>query len=147
MSLIGKMQLRFLETCHEQQKLVVRKTKLFEFMTNEQGTRNSNTMLGMMAAYRVGHGDPYNTTINGMLNEWVTSGSGSSEAQYPMPRSFMPNRLSSVQLYDQAHLFGITANALETADDILTHSGECQRYIAIGSSMSAINDVQESENK
>ncbi|KAJ5936326.1 hypothetical protein N7454_005624 [Penicillium verhagenii] len=59
LTLFGSMQLRFVEAFYMDERLVVRKSKRFEFMYEEQVSKNLNTVLGIMASYRVG--DPSDT--------------------------------------------------------------------------------------
>ncbi|KAJ5914732.1 hypothetical protein N7504_003615 [Penicillium tannophilum] len=61
MSVFGHMKLRFLEASYAQQRLVIRKTRLFDYSTNEQANNNMNAVLGIMASYRVG--DPTDSTV------------------------------------------------------------------------------------
>lgn len=61
MSVFGHMKLRFLEASYLQQRLVIRKTKFFDFSTCEQANNNMNTVLGIMASHRVG--DSTDSTI------------------------------------------------------------------------------------
>ena len=54
MTVFGQMKFRFLQAFYGQQGLVIRKTELFDFSTNEEATRNMNTVLGIMASHQVG---------------------------------------------------------------------------------------------
>ncbi|KAJ5799564.1 uncharacterized protein N7518_001632 [Penicillium psychrosexuale] len=61
MTIFGQMKLRFPQAFYGQQGLVIRKTNLFDFSTNEQATKNMNTVLDIIASRQVG--DPTGPTI------------------------------------------------------------------------------------
>lgn len=71
MSVFGHMKLRFLEASYAQQRLVIGKTKLFDFSTNEQANNNMSTVLGIMASYRVG--DPTDSTVIAQVRTIITT--------------------------------------------------------------------------
>lgn len=70
MSFFGHMKLRFLEASYAQQRLVIRKTRLFDYSTNEQANNNMNAVLGIMASYRVG--DPTDSTVIAQVRTIIT---------------------------------------------------------------------------
>ncbi|OQE02716.1 hypothetical protein PENVUL_c039G06299 [Penicillium vulpinum] len=60
MTVFEQMKFRFLDAFYSQRGLVIRKTELFDFSTNEQTTKNMSTVLGIMASRQVG--DPTDLT-------------------------------------------------------------------------------------
>ncbi|KAJ5782310.1 hypothetical protein N7457_004084 [Penicillium paradoxum] len=74
----GRMKVRVLEAHTSQQELVIKKTRLLDFSTNELANKNMNILLGFMAGDLVG--DPKGPTIPTYIPKACTKDAMDSES-------------------------------------------------------------------
>ncbi|KAJ5936325.1 hypothetical protein N7454_005623 [Penicillium verhagenii] len=87
-------------------------------------------------------------TINSMPSGWIGSGSGASDAQYAMLRSYVSEQFELPDdIFGQGDLIGIPAGVFQTADNILAGSEEWSRYLAVVSSVGVVSRMTERDTE